>query len=202
MTDIRKIVLDKISKNQPICLDIGCGPNKQEGYIGIDLIDYPCVDIPGDYRKILANIPSNSVDSVYSCHFIEHIEDPGNFIAEIFRVLKIGGKIKVIAPHFSNPYYYSDYSHRTFWGLYSFSYFTEYKYFRRTVPNYDISYNLKIKEVFIRFGSCKPFYFRHAIKKAFQALFNMNLYMKELYEDFFTYLVPAYEVEYNLIKIK
>jgi hypothetical protein len=29
----------------------------------------------------------------------------------------------VIVPHFVIPYYYSDYTHKTFFGLYSFDYF-------------------------------------------------------------------------------
>lgn len=36
--------------NAPIKLDIGCGKNKQQGFIGIDIYDFPGVDIVADLR--------------------------------------------------------------------------------------------------------------------------------------------------------
>ena len=44
---------------------------------------------------------------------------------EITRVLKKNGKANIFVPHFSNPYYYSDYTHKRFLGLYTFYYFVE-----------------------------------------------------------------------------
>ncbi len=73
-----------------IKLDIGCGNNKREGYIGIDIdkdsdadIIVSALDLPFD---------DNSVDEIYSLHLVEHfnLEEVKVFLSEIYRVLKKG----------------------------------------------------------------------------------------------------------------
>jgi hypothetical protein len=39
--------------------------------------------------------------------------------------MRPGGLLEVVAPHFSNPYYYSDPTHVRFFGLYTMSYFVD-----------------------------------------------------------------------------
>ena len=47
----------------------------------------------------LDGIESNSIDTVVSFQVIEHIQDDVNFISEIFRVLKNGGKLILTTPN-------------------------------------------------------------------------------------------------------
>jgi hypothetical protein len=51
------------------------------------------------------------------------------------------------------------------------------------------------------FKSPKPFYFRWGFKKTAQVVFNLTSYLKELYEEFFCYLIPCYEIKYVMKKI-
>ncbi len=55
-------------------------------------------------------------------------------------------------------------------------------------------------QVALIFKSSPPFYLRWGIKKVFQALFSLNRYMMELYEETFCYLIPCYEIRYDLVK--
>ena len=126
MFTIVKIDLDSlINSKEKIIIELGCGARKKEGRIGIDAVDLPCVDIVADLEKGLAFLPDNSVDQIHCKHFLEHIKNFENLMAEMVRVLKRDGTANISVPHFSNPYYYSDYTHKRFFGLYSFYYFAD-----------------------------------------------------------------------------
>lgn len=192
----------QLSDIKSLSLELGCGPNKRHiNAVGIDLLDYPCVDIVGDVYDVLAKFPSGSVDVIYSYHFVEHVEDLNRLLAEFSRVIKIGGYAEVVVPHFSNPYYYSDPTHRSFFGLYTFNYFAVNSSFKRKVPTYQKKLNFKIDEVDLIFKSSPPFYLRHIFKKTIGLFFNSCNYMKELYEENFCYLFPCYEVKYKLKRV-
>jgi SAM-dependent methyltransferase len=194
--------LDEILARGRIVLELGCGGRKADtAAIGVDALDYPGVDIIGDVFASLALFPDGSVDEVKSSHFVEHIEAFPELVKELVRVLKIGGKIDFIAPHFSNPYYYSDVTHRRFFGLYSFCYFCEESPFSRKIPTYDLAGSLAIERVDLHFKSTKPFYIRHAWKRLHQLIFNSCTYMQEFYEENFCYFFPCYEVRYRLVRV-
>lgn len=184
---------------QKITLDIGCGPGKKnEQWIGIDALDFDGVDIVGDVFEVLEKFPAQSVDAVFSSHFFEHITGVDRLLSEIGRVLKPGGTLKVIVPHFSNPYFYSDYTHKNFFGLYSFSYLADENLFTRKVPRYQVVSAFEITRVYLRFQS--PFYVRGLIYRLYGHLINAGYYLKELYEENFSRIVYCYEIEYDLVK--
>ena len=194
--------LGRLQPDTPTAIELGCGPNKRHaGAIGIDALDYPGVDIVGDVYEVLAQFPSASVDRVYSYHFIEHVESVSRLLEELARVVKVGGKIELVAPHFSNPHFYSDPTHRNFFGLYTFSYYAGGSPLRRKVPTYRQAPGFRLEQVDLGFKSFPPFYLRHAVKKLVGALFNSCGYMKELYEENFCYLFPCYEVRYRLRRV-
>lgn len=160
--------------------------------IKVDLLPLPGVDIVADVRNGLDFVPDNTVDAIYSSHFMEHISNVELVMRECWRVLKPGGRLHIIVPHFSNPFYYSDYTHASLWGLYTPCYFSKEAYFRRKVPQSYNDLDLRILDIELSFYSPHPG--RYLFKKPFQLIFNMSKYMQELYEEMFVYLVPAYEV--------
>ena len=115
--------------------------------------------------------------------------------------LNQGGLVEFVAPHFSNPYFYSDPTHRSFFGLYTFCYYTGGSPFRREVPTYGYKPEFRIEKVDLVFKSTRPFVVRYSIKRVFGFLFNSCTYMKELYEENFCYLFPCYEVKYVIRRL-
>ena len=98
-----------------INLDIGCGEKKQPGYIGIDVRDCG-QEIVWDVRDGIP-LPDNSVDSIISIHFIEHLtnDEAIELFEDAYRVLKPGGIMFNVVPHVDDPTaYYFD--HETFWN--------------------------------------------------------------------------------------
>ncbi len=194
-------ILEQAGSREKISLEIGCGPRKRHAdAIGIDQMDYPGVDLVGDALAVLQRLPADSVSAIYAYHFFEHISDINPYMAEMERIMTAGATLTVVTPHFSNPYYYSDPTHKTPFGLYSFSYFCSNDLFRRRVPRYPPKYGFCLERVDLIFKSSPPFYFRWGIKKIFQVIFTANRYMMELYEENFCYLMPCYEVRYALTR--
>jgi len=187
------------AKKNKVIIEIGPGENKCcPDAIGIDLHKKPSVDYVADLNHGLKFIRDNSVDELHAYHVLEHIEDLEFFMKEIYRVLKKGGKLIGSVPHFSNPYFYSDYTHRSFWGLYTLCYFSENSYFTREVPQYYNAISFDVEKIDIIFSS--PFRYRNLIKKLFQKLFNLNQFMQEFYEENLVYLFPCYEIFFKLRK--
>lgn len=196
----RNNILPKLKNRQKVILELGCGQQKQiPDAIAIDIIDLPHIDIVADLNKGFKFLPDNSVDEIYSFHFMEHIDNLEFFIEEVYRILKPGGKKIGKVPHFSNPYFYSDYTHHHFFGLYTFSYFCKDKYFKRGVPNFYNRINFKINKIKIHFKS--PFFVRNLIRNVWTIIFNSSKYMQELYEGSLCYIFPAYEIEFEIEKI-
>lgn len=81
-------------------INIGCGDKKTDGYINVDLYGEP--DIRCDLFKFPWPFDDNSIDEVFSEHFLEHVEDYEKTIFEIYRVLKPGGLIHFKVPHFKS----------------------------------------------------------------------------------------------------
>src|ERR1700730_6424246 len=79
-------------------LNIGCGPNRKQGWVNIDL--FPDVDLPLDMREPIP-FCENSATIIYSEHFLEHLDYPGpakRFLKECHRILKPGGTFSVGVP--------------------------------------------------------------------------------------------------------
>jgi SAM-dependent methyltransferase len=185
-----------------IVVDLGCGQKKQPGAIGIDRLGYEGVDLVGEAREVLQSFPGDSVDKLVSRHFLEHVADLEGILEEMLRITKPGGTIEVVVPHFSNPYFYSDYTHRQPFGLYTFCYLAKYEraLLRRAVPNYRTFPGLRLVSVDLVFKASRPFYVRHALDRLIGLLFNSCRMMKELYERGFCYAWPCYELRYVLAK--
>lgn len=196
-------ILEQLAQRQSVVLELGCGNRKRVAdSIGVDILDYPAVDIVGDLLAVLAAFPAASVDRVTSHHVFEHLPDLEGVLDAVARVLKVGGQLEIVVPHFSNPYYYSDATHRSAFGLYTFCYFTARSPFQRQVPRYQRMLHFDLQHVDLRFKSPPPFYVRYGVKRLWGFLFNLNTYTREFYEENLCYLIPCYELRYDLRRIE
>lgn len=200
MEPLIKIDLNKVSSGgKPVILDIGCGKNKRPSAIGIDKVDLPGVDIVADIEEGLRFLPDAFADEIYALSCLEHVENFEKLMCEIVRVLKKGGKAVVGVPHFSNPYYYSDPTHKRFFGLYSFYYFVESRHqLRRKVPDYYFPFKVRILSQKIIFDS--PFLVGKIIKRMLQILFNLGTFIQEFYEENLCYIFPCSSIEVVFIR--
>lgn len=194
-------VLSTLAARASVELELGCGAYKKHvTAIGIDAIESPGVDLVGDVYDALRLFPDGSVDAVYSYHFAEHLDDIAKLVREVQRVLKPGGLMRTVVPHFSNPYFYSDYTHRSAFGLYSFSYLAEDRLFRRRVRSYIDTTGMQLDDVELIFKATRPFYVRHAFRRCLGIVVNLTRLTQEMYEAGWTSYFSCYEVRYDVVR--
>lgn len=80
-------------------LDIGCGPNRRPGVIGLDFQWRPGVDLCWDVTRGIP-LASGSLRGVFSEHCIEHLvlADGVAMLRECHRVLRPGGTVRIVTP--------------------------------------------------------------------------------------------------------
>lgn len=185
-----------------IAINIGCGRRRHGESIGIDQFPLPTVDIVADLEKGLPFLKDNSVDIVYTDSFLEHVDNYELLMRDIHRVCKPTAEIFIKVPHFSNPYYYSDYTHKRFFGLYTFDYFVarDQQKMKRIVPDYYADFRFDILDRSISFYS--PFKVRRIFKKLLTKLVNLSRYTQEVYEENFCWLFPCYMLKFALRPVK
>jgi ubiquinone/menaquinone biosynthesis C-methylase UbiE len=184
---------------RPLILELGCGPAKRNPEaVGIDMLDLAGVDVVGDALEVMRKLPDGSVAAIYSEHFMEHVDDAEKVLREAARVLEPGGEFRAVIPHFSNPAFYSDPTHRNYFGLYTFGYWVRSTPFARKTPQYVEPMPFELVSATHRFKSSRPFYVRHAIKKAISSWVNLSRWTQEFYEEHLCWLMPCYELDYVL----
>jgi len=131
-----------VQKQEIIRLDIGCGKNKKEGFIGVDQYKMDGVDKVMDVR---GKWPwkDGSVEEVHCSHFIEHLTatERVHFMNELYRVLRVDGKASVITPHWASNRAYGDPTHQ--WPPVSemFFYYLSKEWRKTQAPHTDIEFN-------------------------------------------------------------
>lgn len=80
-------------------VNLGCGTKLLDGWINVDIIDYPNV-LKHDLRKPLP-FNDNSIDFFFSEHCIEHFSQKDGFslIKEIYRCLVPNGVVRITVPN-------------------------------------------------------------------------------------------------------
>lgn len=103
----------KLSRLKNIRLDIGCGGNKQEGFIGIDKRELEGVDIVHDLEVFNWPLPSECCITVVASHFVEHLKPwlMLEFMDEVWRVLVPGGDFAIAVPYAGSRGYWQDPTH-------------------------------------------------------------------------------------------
>lgn len=106
-------------------LDFGCGPNKRDGFEGVDSIAFKGVDHVVDLTVTPWKWENDSIDEAHASHFVEHLTSPQRcaFVNELYRILKVGGTCQVIVPHWASCRAYGDPTHQwppvsEFWFYY------------------------------------------------------------------------------------
>lgn len=104
-----------IKSKQGIRLDIGGGNNPNPGFVNIDILPLPKVDIVWDLENTPWPLPDESVLMATASHVLEHINPHKgvfiNVMNEIWRVLKPEAQFAFVVPHASSHGYAQDPTH-------------------------------------------------------------------------------------------
>lgn len=88
-------------KMKSVKLDVGSGPFKQPGFIGMDRIKLKGVDIVHDIQKFPWPIPSNICSVILMSHVWEHVEPKyrSRLMDECWRIIRHDGQLLISAPY-------------------------------------------------------------------------------------------------------
>ena len=119
--EIKKLLKEKSG----IRLDIGCGENKQETFIGMDKRALEGVDIVHDLEVFPYPLPDESCLCVVGSHIVEHIKPwlMIEFMDELWRIMKPEGQLALSTPFGGSPGYWQDPTHCNGCSPATFQYF-------------------------------------------------------------------------------
>ncbi len=81
-------------------IHLGSGQDYRQGWVNIDVDRNVKADIYSDFVKGIP-LKSNSADEIFCKNVFEHVPNPLNFLLEIKRVLKKGGRATIITDNSS-----------------------------------------------------------------------------------------------------
>jgi glycosyltransferase involved in cell wall biosynthesis len=108
--------------NRSLRIDLGCGINKADGFIGVDLCPGAGVDIVADLSQRFP-FEDSSVEEIRAHDVIEHLPDRIHTMNEIWRVCKPGAKVDIRVPSTDGRGAFQDPTHISFWNINSFLYY-------------------------------------------------------------------------------
>jgi SAM-dependent methyltransferase len=181
----------------PRVLDIGCGTNKIPGAIGMDVNRRSAADVIHDLDDIPYPFPDNQFDEVVGRHVIEHVRDPLAVVMELHRITRPGGLVKLIAPHWTNPDFATDLTHRNHLNSYSFRNLIEG---REVFPFYtEVRFRERLTRVTV-LNLWKPFGFELLINldNSFPSL----RFFRKFWEQYVNAIVRGKEIIFELEVVK
>ena len=182
------------SKPQPNKLNLGCGQRIMKGYVNLDFLKLDGVDVVHNLEKFPWPFKDNTFDEVYTSHVLEHLSDLVKVMTELRRICKNHAKIRIIVPHFSCGNAYRDPTHKhNGFSLFTFVYFTDKSFYQ--LPQFKI---IKRKPNFIGQEFASSFFIK-SINNIFNSIVNLN---QKIYERFFCWIFPVYEIYIELEVIK
>ena len=125
---VKKLKLKRLSdKNNSVRLDVGCGFNKQHGFVGMDKRKVAGVDIVHDAEVFPWPIEDDQCDVIVMSHLVEHIKPwlQIDLINEAWRVMKVGGVLMIATPYATSFGYYQDPTHCKPWNEATPTYFVK-----------------------------------------------------------------------------
>jgi hypothetical protein len=106
-------------------LDVGCGIRKYPGSIGVDRNPLARPDVLCDLDHFPYPFRDGAFHEVRATHVIEHVADVVKTVEEFHRLVRPGGRVFIVTPHYTDFSSFCDPTHRWHLNSYSFRYFGE-----------------------------------------------------------------------------
>jgi predicted SAM-dependent methyltransferase len=103
-------------------LNLGCGTDIKEGYINLDSLRLPGVDVIHNLNKYPYPFKDNTFDEVEANMILEHLDDWLRCMKELRRICKPNAVINLRVPFFPSMYAVSDPTHKHFFTYQTFEY--------------------------------------------------------------------------------
>jgi SAM-dependent methyltransferase len=125
-------------------LDVGCGIRKHPGAVGIDCNPASAADVLCDLDRFPYPFADGCFDRLEATHVIEHVGDVIRTMEEFHRLVRPGGRVRVVTPHYTDFSSFCDPTHR--WHLNSFS----FRYFGEDHGGFGYYSTARLREISVR----------------------------------------------------
>ncbi len=173
-------------------LNLGCGDDVRPGWINLDCVPLPGVDVVHSLQNLPLPFESASFSTIACQNVLEHI-DYIPLMRECHRILKPGGELHIQVPHFTSRNNYDDPTHIRRFSL------TTFAFFLKDHPRnyyFDFAFN-SMKHLRLEFEKSKWLMYNHLVERAFPLLPAPRF----LYEgSFLSRLLPAESILLTLVK--
>ncbi len=174
--------------SRPRKLHLGCGRDVRPGYVNVDRVPLPGVDVVLDLESPLP-FRDGAFDEIFSSHVLEHVDRFVPLMGEMHRVCAPGGRLRHFVPHLSFFGSFTDPTHRRFFGYHSFDYFADDGDYNFYTP---LRFRIRKRE--IRF-----YWINNARRRVNGRLLTWLINRVPLfYERFLCWMLPANELYFEL----
>jgi predicted SAM-dependent methyltransferase len=104
-------------------LNLGSGRDNRSGYVNVDLVPLPGMDVLCDLRHFPWPFKDGSIAEVVAIHVVEHLPNTLRVMEEVHRITRPGARITIEVPHYKHSNAYKDPTHVRFFTEESFDYF-------------------------------------------------------------------------------
>lgn len=108
----------------PTVLNLGCGEKRLPGALNVDRVPGVAPDLVMNLDARPWPLPAGHFEAVHAYDVVEHLDDLVGTMEEIHRVCRPGARVTLTVPHFSCANAFTDPTHRHYFGVRSFNYFT------------------------------------------------------------------------------
>lgn len=172
-------------------LDVGCGVNKYPGAIGVDRNARTRADVLCELDHFPYPFRDDSFDQLRAVHVIEHVSDVIRTVEEFHRLVRDGGSIYIVTPHYTDFSSFCDPTHR--WHLNSFS----LRYFGEDNAGYGYYSAARLRETSVRVRLLQLWRLL-----GFEWLVNASPRFRRFWEHYLCFVIRGKVIEWELKVIK
>jgi SAM-dependent methyltransferase len=171
-------------------LNLGCGTDIRPGWVNVDCVALPGVDLVRDLNDLPLPFADRSATRIDCKDVLEHL-DWIPVLRELHRILEPGGRLTIRVPHFTAKEAWGDPTHRAFFTAQSFRYFVG-----DHGRNYYFDFSFSSIEIHLDFNRRPGYPWNWLL----EPLLNTSLHLLNFYEGSPLRLFPAQTLSIALRK--
>lgn len=177
-------------------LNLGCGENIKEGWLNLDSVALPGVDVVHDIEKIPFPFRDGEFDEILCRDVLEHVEYIP-VLKELHRILKAGGILRIQVPHFTSRNNFVDPTHRRMFSISTFDFFVKgTPRFAERAYYFDFAFS-RIKSSRVTFRRQGIFWYNRVVSKVINSRDSLKVFYEE---SGFARIFPAENIVIELVK--
>lgn len=182
-------------------LNLGCGIDIKEGWINLDSIAIPGVDVLHDIEKLPLPFEKETFDEILAQDVLEHI-DYIPVLKDLHRILKKGGVLRIRVPHFTSKNNFVDPTHKKMFSISTWDFFVKSPALSKHIEKerayyFDFAFAKKV-HCHITFEKSSHIFFYN---RACEWFFNLSPAVQSFYESTgLSRELPAENIIVELIK--